>query len=168
MITAIPRSQINQSQQTNGQSSSNAGFFRRVASIIYDSVVLLALLLVATAIILPFNHGQAFTANNHFYQAYITGIIALFYLYFWRRSGQTIGMLAWRLRLVGVDGNKVSFKVALLRLILAVLAFLPFGVGFFWLLIDKDKCTLYDRWSRTRVKAQLSSSQSNVSHEGLK
>lgn len=101
-----------------------------------------------------------------------------FYIYFWRRAGQTVGMRAWRLYLIqdsdsltqtneteSIKEVTPSIKQCILRCIVAVLGFTAFGVGYFWCLFDKNKLTLQDHFSQTRIIVSPKVKK-DVAHEG--
>ncbi len=129
----------------------NASFIRRLASIIYDALLLIAVLFVATAIILPFNEGHAIDTAISFYQLYLLVITFLFFAWFWTHGGQTLGMRAWRLVLMCQDGSQPSIKDSLVRFSVAFLSFSLLGIGFFWMLIDSEKRTWHDIASNTNI-----------------
>jgi uncharacterized RDD family membrane protein YckC len=60
-------------------------------------------------------------------------------------------MRAWRLRLVRADGGVPLLRDALMRLVTAVVALAPAGLGLWWMLIDSEGLAWHDRWSRTRL-----------------
>ncbi len=73
--------------------------------------------------------------------------VAFFFVYFWSKSGQTLGMRAWRLRVQNQDGSLISKKTALKRLLPTLL-----GLGNLWILFDrKNKLSLQDRLTKTEV-----------------
>lgn len=74
-----------------------------------------------------------------------------FYWFFWRRAGQTVGMRAWRLQLVDLNGNAPSHTQILIRIALAPLALSFAGLGYFWCLIDKNRAAWHDLASKTKV-----------------
>jgi uncharacterized RDD family membrane protein YckC len=78
-------------------------------------------------------------------------ILAGYYLLNWTRSGQTLGMRAWRLRAVSELGTRIGWKSAALRLGLSLLAWMPLGLGVLWLYFDSEHAALQDRLSRTRI-----------------
>ncbi|MEW7987961.1 MAG: RDD family protein [Candidatus Thiodiazotropha sp.] len=127
------------------------GLIRRLAAILYDSLLLIALLFVATAIItLPFGNpsGTMFLV----FQFFIFEIIPLvFFTGFWARGGQTLGMRAWRLKLIRMDGGDVGWSDALKRHLAALLSVLVFGLGFIWILLDPQKLAWHDWLSKTRL-----------------
>lgn len=139
----------------------SAGFGRRLAALLYDAVLLAALLVTFTSGAVFLNHGVALerrTAGAWFYlyQAGLGGVVAGYYLVNWLRSGQTLGMRAWRLRAVSESGRPLGWKAAVLRLGLGALAWAPAALGVLWLYADPEHLALHDRLSRTRVVRLLS------------
>ena len=133
------------------------GFFRRVAALFYDLVLLFGMLMIAvTAIVVPYDLIAAapFPHEEMPYRAalqlYLVATVGLFFGFFWVRGGQTLGMRTWRFRLVREDGLRLSAHDALVRLTWATLCLAPAGAGLWWMLIDRDRLTCYDRLSHTR------------------
>jgi uncharacterized RDD family membrane protein YckC len=58
-------------------------------------------------------------------QAFVFGVLGLYFVISWTRSGQTLAMLTWHLRLVTVDGNPLRPLRAVARYMLAWVWFLP-------------------------------------------
>ena len=65
-----------------------------------------------------------FSPIGIFYQLYLLAIYIGFYLYFWCKGGQTLGMRAWRLKVVAHDGSTITVMQGLIRLASAA-----FGLG---------------------------------------
>jgi uncharacterized RDD family membrane protein YckC len=133
-----------------------AGVLRRLGAMLYDLLVVLALLFIVTALFLPFTGGEAITpgdsaALERIYQATLLLVIVLFFCVFWTRRGQTIGMLAWRLRVERRDGRPLTWRDALVRLGGACVSIAALGLGYWWIWIDRDRLAWHDRWSGTRV-----------------
>ena len=76
----------------------------------------------------------------------------LFFTGFWTRSGRTLGMQAWRLQIETMDGKRPGPGAATLRFFTAILSLLPFGLGFWWQLWDRDGLAWHDRLSETRLR----------------
>lgn len=130
---------------------------RRLGAMLYDSLLLVGVLMVALAFfVIPYELllGQAPYENvlaRFLMQLYLLLVIAAFYLYFWTHGGQTLGMRAWRFRVIRDDGQNVNASDALKRLAWATLSLLPAGIGFWWALIDRDRLSWHDRRSGTRL-----------------
>jgi uncharacterized RDD family membrane protein YckC len=77
----------------------NSGLLRRLAAIFYDSILLAAVLFFSTLIIMPLTHGHAIASGNILFKIYIYGICYLYFIWQWTHGGQTLGMLAWKIKL---------------------------------------------------------------------
>jgi uncharacterized RDD family membrane protein YckC len=134
----------------------SAGFGRRFAALIYDALLLVALvvifttalvMLLARAAIVPETTG----AWAYVYRGALLAIIVGYYVVNWTRSGQTLGMRAWRLRAVDAQGKRMGLPAALRRYLYGVLAWAPAALGVLWLYVDSEHLAIHDRWSHTRV-----------------
>ena len=133
-----------------------AGLLRRLGAMLYDLLIVGALMFIVTALFLPFTGGEAITpgesgALERIYQAALLLVVVLFFGVFWTWRGQTIGMLAWRLRVQRPDGSTLAWRDALIRLAGACVSLAALGLGYFWIWIDREKLAWHDRWSGTRV-----------------
>ncbi len=134
----------------------SAGFGRRAAALLYDSVLLAALLVAFTSGAVFLNHSKAIEPGTagawvYMYRAGLIGLIAAYYLLNWTRSGQTLGMRAWHLRAVTDSGRPMGLKTAVLRCVLAPIAWAPAALGVLWLYADPEHLALQDRLSKTRI-----------------
>ena len=129
--------------------------WRRLAAAAYDGLVVLALMFLGTAMIMPLSRGAVMPDHplvELLYQAYLLAIGFLFFAGFWTRDGQTLGMLAWRVKLKRSDGGgRVTWKQALVRYLAAILSWLPLGLGFWWSLFDPEQKAWHDRLSGTEL-----------------
>jgi uncharacterized RDD family membrane protein YckC len=145
-----------------------AGFFRRLAAIIYDTLVAVAvgmcaamvmlvvlLLLTENGLIdnLGFEHFSDVIQHSIIYQSVLQVWVAIwvigFFLWFWRNGGQTIGMRAWRLRLFSTTNEPLGYGRAFIRLICSL-----GGLGTLLVLFDiKYKQSLQDRIASTEMLA---------------
>lgn len=123
------------------------GIARRLGALFYDSLLLLALLFLATALALAATRG-ALDSSGWAYRTYLLLVIFAFYTGFWTRGGQTLGMRTWRIRVERLDGNLPRWWQSTARLALALLTL---GIGLLWTAWDQDRRALYDRLTGTRV-----------------
>ncbi|HYW93370.1 MAG TPA: RDD family protein [Gammaproteobacteria bacterium] len=128
------------------------GLLRRLAAIFYDSLILLALLILATFPLMLFTHGRPIPAGTRAYTFYLLVVAWLFFAGFWTHGGQTVGMRSWRLRLATVDGEPVGWMRATLRFAAAILSWAAFGLGFLWQWLDPDGLCWHDRLSGTTLQ----------------
>lgn len=129
------------------------GLLRRVMAFFYDSLLWLAILMVASfpvvaAIGGPPGSGPARWA----FQLYLLAISFLFFGWFWTHGGQTPGMKTWHLRVSSdPEGNPLSWVQALKRFLAAGLTLLTVGLGLFMALGSARRLALHDRLSGTRL-----------------
>lgn len=139
--------------------SNHPSVLRRLAAMLYDSLIVLSLLLIATALITPLAHKHHFSPNNHWFQAYLMLIVLAFYLGFWCHKGQTLGMLAWQFKVQTIQGQRLTPYQASQRFMLALISLACAGIGLFWQWFDKDNRSLYDRLSNTELVMTSTSNQ---------
>jgi uncharacterized RDD family membrane protein YckC len=113
--------------------------------------VLAAVVLSFTLLVLAVRLGKPVPPGTWWFPLCLIGVIALFFSGFWVHGGQTIGMRAWRIRVVRDDGSLLTWPRAAARFALGLLAAAPAGLGLWWSLLDEHKRGWHDRWTRTRV-----------------
>jgi len=137
--------------QDNAIAPAPAPFLIRIAVMVYELLLVTAVLFIAA---LPFLYlvGNAQTGwLHHLFQLYILGVLFAYFSAFWLRSGQTLAMKTWRIRLVNPDGTRLTLGQAALRFVIALLGLLLAGFGFWWALFDRDRQFLHDRIVGTRL-----------------
>lgn len=128
------------------------GLLRRIAAMLYDLLLITALLFLATLPFIAVRGGEPVEiGDNYIYRFVLIAVIYAFFVGFWTRSGRTLGMQSWRLQLQTMDGGKANLAQATIRFFAATLSWAPAGLGFLWQLWDKDKLTWHDRLSGTRI-----------------
>lgn len=125
------------------------GFLRRMAACLYDGLVLVAVEMAAAGAWVAVVHHAAPPGDLAF-RVWVFAVAIVFFCGFWRR-GETLGMRAWRLRVVGPDGRPPGWGRALGRFFAAMLSWAALGLGFLWVLVDPDRLAWHDRLSGTRL-----------------
>ena len=115
---------------------------------LYDALVVLGIW-VLTVVLLVAVTGAA--VHGIWVQLLLLIEAYAFFVFFWLRRGQTLGMLAWRLRVTGGDGP-ISPRQAHLRIVGAILSLACFGLGHLWMLFDRNGRTWPDMLSRSRIE----------------
>ncbi|HAD32473.1 MAG: hypothetical protein CMH20_07695 [Methylophaga sp.] len=110
----------------------------------YDSMLLVSVLLVAAAVAVALNGGEAIGANNPFFFVYLLGVAFIFYGWFWTHGGQTLGMRAWRVYLISGQNTGINWQQAFLRFMVGLFSWLPLGLGYWWLWLSPDKLSWHD------------------------
>lgn len=150
-----------------------ANLFRRLMAMLYDAFLLLGISFAYGVVVLLLRllaGEDTMQAPSSFLQIIIViGLwfcYALFYVWCWRRTGQTLGMKSWRLQLqsYGLQNNESPNKEAQgesqplpdwracwLRCVLAPISMAIFGIGYLWCMVDKQGRCLHDIYSNTQV-----------------
>lgn len=124
---------------------------RRLISLVYEALILAALLLAATLPIVLLTRGWDHAYSRLALQTGLLIICGGFYVAQWRGMGQTLPMKTWRMRLTLANGEPLGTSRAVLRYLAAIASLATLGAGFLWALIDKDKQFLHDRVCGTRL-----------------
>jgi len=136
------------------QSLPIAGLFKRLMALVYDGLVVIAILFLASALAMAlvglFMGSEAITeqqvlVENPIYFAWLILCWFSYYSWCWQRGGQTLGMKAWRLKLVTDDNNTIAYKYALIRFFSCL-----FGLANFWVLLP-GKRGWHDILSHTNI-----------------
>jgi uncharacterized RDD family membrane protein YckC len=143
------------------QPLARAGLMRRVAALLYDGFLVAAIWMVL-GFILQLIVG---TESNQLVDGVVqtdplldallfTIMVASgsgFYIWFWTKSGQTLGMIAWRIKLESLDGGLIDFRQGVIRYVAAWPAFFLFGLGYLSLCLDSKGDAAHDKVSRSKV-----------------
>lgn len=124
---------------------------RRLACLVYESVLVAAIVLLAT---LPFVWlaGDATAGwRRHLLQAYVLVVVGAYFVGSWTHGGQTLAMRTWRIRLESIGGGPVPAGAAVRRYLFALAGGAALGAGFFWAFLDREGQFLHDRLARTRL-----------------
>ncbi|HEX5124405.1 MAG TPA: RDD family protein [Rhodanobacteraceae bacterium] len=129
--------------------STPASLWLRIAAGIYDLFPLVALWMLTSGLALLVAHGDVDLAHpSPGWRFGLRGALFIvtgaYLVISWACGGQTIGMRAWRLRIVDADGNALGWSRAALRFVVACVSLLTVGIGFLWCLFDRRKRGWHD------------------------
>ena len=128
-----------------------ASVWRRLAALCYDLLLLAALAFSFTLLVVAVRLGEPVPPGTWWFPSSLVAIAMLFFCGFWVRGGQTLGMRAWRIRVVRADGGALTWRQSVARFAAGVVAAAPAGLGLWWSFLDADKRGWHDRWTGTRV-----------------
>jgi len=133
-----------------------ASLWLRLAAALYDLFPLLALWMATAGLALLAVHGNVDLAHPTLgwrvgLRLALLVVTAAYFIVSWTRGGQTIGMRAWRLRVVGDDGGSISWLRAVLRFGAAIVSLAVLGLGFVACLFAKHRDGWHDRIARTHL-----------------
>ncbi len=132
---------------------------RRIAALVYDLFLLIALLFGWVALSIGANvwlvgeeavKESTLAAPQWSVQLGILVVISGFYSFFWRKQGQTLGMQAWRIKTQQPNGELLTQAQCFKRIAAGALSWACFGLGYLWAL-GPSKQTWHDKLSGTEV-----------------
>ena len=103
----------------------SASLRRRLASFIYEGVLLFGVLMIAGYLFAGLTQQRHALLGRSYLQGFLFIVLGIYFVWFWSRGGQTVAMKAWRIRLRARDGGPVSQPRALARYLLCWLWFAP-------------------------------------------
>ena len=126
------------------------GLVRRLASMVYDGFIVLAIWMLGAGVVVALLGGHAVEPASALFQIYLWLLAWLYFAVCWTRGGKTLGMRAWNIHLRGLDGP-VRLPSTLIRYTVAWISALALGLGFLWSLLRSDRATWHDLASHTRL-----------------
>lgn len=143
----------------------NAGFFRRLAALFYDTLMVIAIEMIAAGVLVailqalqaagifnvaPYLDISDFLTRHPIFSPlfslYLLAVWIYFFVFFWTRAGQTLGMRAWKLQVRQLDNSPITKRQALIRLATSL-----FGLGNVMALVDSKKRGWQDYFAKTQV-----------------
>ena len=125
-----------------------ANLWRRLAAMLYDSLLLVAWIFIPWVLIFMVAER---TYDGPVFQAMVYLQIGFFFTYFWRLKGQTLGMQVWKIKTISDDGEMLTLEECAVRFFFATFSFALMGFGFLWILFDTENLAWHDRASGTKV-----------------
>ena len=122
----------------------------RLLSLAYEGVLLFGILFVASYLFVGLARDAQTGMPRLVFQVYVLAVCGAYFVFCWVRSGQTLPMKTWRIRLVTEQGRPLAVGRAFQRYVLAVPIVLS-GIGVLWALVDRDRQFLHDRLAKTRI-----------------
>jgi uncharacterized RDD family membrane protein YckC len=125
-----------------------AGLGRRLGAMLYDGMLVLAIWMLTLFVLVAVTNSAVLGAAV---QTLLFLEMYLFFAYFWLSRGQTLGMLAWGLELRTDDGTALTLRQVTLRFFGALASFACAGLGYLWILIDRQNRSWSDLVSGSHV-----------------
>lgn len=139
------------------------GFWRRLGAFVIDAA-LIFLLSVVMAVMAYVGYKVGLAAHNRGVSIGNAGPLMLlltlagiflttaYFVVFHGMDGQTVGKRVFRIRVVGAEGQQITYRRALLRWIGTVgLGVASIGLGILWIIWSREKRAWHDLLARTWV-----------------
>lgn len=128
-----------------------ASLARRAFALIYEALLLAAVLLAGVLPFVALTQDADRILVRPLLQLYLLALAGAYFIWQWRRGGQTLAMKTWRLRLVTQAGGPLVPRQALARFVFAAAGCLLVGAGFLWVFVDRERLFLHDRLAGTKI-----------------
>lgn len=128
--------------------NTRCGLARRLAAIGYDTVIVIGLLLIATAAASPFDAGNQQALRDPLFTLYLLAVWFIYLALCWKRGGMTVGMRAWKIVLLG-DRGEPGWLDCSVRFAVSLVSAVTLGAGFWWSLTDPQRRCWHDIASGT-------------------
>lgn len=128
------------------------GIRRRLASMFYESLLLLGVL--AALFLLPhllLGLMAGIALSGAVLVLHVIVLLGCYFLWYWRHGGQTLAMQTWKIQIKSANGFAPTWRQLALRYLVAWPSLLLYGVGLIWALFDRDRQFLHDRLAGTRI-----------------
>lgn len=122
----------------------------RFLSMIYEGMLLFAVLFVSSYLFLSLARDAQAGLPRLLFQVYLLSVCGAYFVFCWTRTGQTLPMKTWRMRVVTADGGSLSVGRAFRRYVFAIPGMLS-GISLLWAPFDKERQFLHDRLAGTRI-----------------
>lgn len=126
----------------------------RLIAMLYEFVLLAALLFAATALFLAVAGDARNQPAQTILQGYLVLVAGGYFVWNWTGGRRTLPMRTWRIRMIDANGGTPRVPVAIIRYLYAVGGLAACGLTLFWPLVDRDRQFLHDRMAGTRLIAE--------------
>ena len=92
---------------------------------VYEAMLLFGVLFIAGYLFDTLTQSRHALTLRHARQAWLFVVLGVYFCFFWQRSGQTLAMKTWHIRLICPGRASVPLKNAVLRYLLAWMWFFP-------------------------------------------
>lgn len=131
---------------------------KRLMACLYELLILLAIWMLFTWLFVSLFGDATHGSKRFFLQLLLWFISGVYFVVCWVRTGQTLAMQAWKMKIVGPNGGLLSWRQATLRYVLASILVGMFGLSLLYMLVNRQRLFLHDRLlgSRYEVLAKAS------------
>ena len=98
---------------------------RRLASMVYEALLLFGVVFIAGWLFDTLSQSRHALTLRHARQGWLFVVLGAYFIFFWRRSGQTLAMKTWRVKLIAPGLPRIPLSKAVMRYLLAWMWFLP-------------------------------------------
>ena len=124
---------------------------KRLATSIYELLLLIAIWLIAAGLFIALFGDATVGIKRFLLQLFLWTMTGVYFVWCWKKSGQTLAMKTWKIQLVSQGGQPLTYKQLILRYTFASLGLLAACAGFLWMIFDREDLFLHDRLTGCRI-----------------
>lgn len=142
---------MNKDEVSNPDCTQTPSLIKLGACFIYDALAVVALCFVSALVVIILIGDASYGLKRYLLQVVLWLAIGIYFVWCWKKTGQTLAMKTWQLKLVSKDGQLLPLNLAMARYVLSTLSLMLFGLGFLWAMVDRDHLYLHDRLLNTHI-----------------
>ena len=142
---------MNKDEVSNPDCTQTPSLIKLGACFIYDALAVVALCFVSALVVIILIGDASYGLKRYLLQVVLWLAIGVYFVWCWKKTGQTLAMKTWQLKLVNKDGKLLPLNLAMARYVLSTLSLMLFGLGFLWAMVDRDHLYLHDRLLNTHI-----------------
>lgn len=121
------------------------------AAVLYEILTVLALSFVFAGLFVWLLGDATHGMKRILLQLFLWSVLGVYFVRCWIKTGQTLALQAWQLKLVNQEGALLTINNAITRYLLASMGLMLFGLGFLWAIVDRDRLFLHDRLLKNKI-----------------
>jgi uncharacterized RDD family membrane protein YckC len=142
---------MNKDEVSNPDCTQTPSLIKLGACFIYDALAVVALCFVSALVVIILIGDASYGLKRYLLQVVLWLALGIYFVWCWKKTGQTLAMKTWQLKLVSKDGQLLPLNLAMARYVLSTLSLVLFGLGFLWAMVDRDHLYLHDRLLNTHI-----------------
>jgi len=119
---------------------------RRMLAFLYDCLLLIAVLFLVTGAAVLLNNNESLSFLTQRFIDIVVGFV--YFSWFWRRGGRTLGLQAWKLQLKSDNHEILTWKQCVIRY---VSGFLLLPITYITIVFRADRKAVHDLLSNTNI-----------------
>lgn len=129
--------------------------WKHFAAFIYDIFPVAGIFIMTSLVVLVVRQGVEVERFSPWFTVLLLSEFVLYYVYSWKVGGQTLGMRAWKIKIIpnNSDQNQLTWKQALLRFLIGLLSTVLIGLGVFWKIFSASKKSWMDLVSLSETQS---------------
>lgn len=147
----VTDTKLSQAAHLNKDKLAKPSLFKLAACFMYDFLVVTAIGLMAAALFIGLAGDATHGIKRYALQLFLWLIVGAYFVWCWHKTGQTLAMQTWRLKVVNQHNQLLCMPILFKRYILATISLMLLGLGFLWVILDRDKLYLHDRLLKSKI-----------------